>query len=309
MKSENREKLKVRMEQLKADRKERLKTYHKWMAKSLFGNFGFRKLDTEKRRGRITRDILIALMAVCSALIYWLCMTEVDVPRYISVILYIFYLMPIAFASIVYGWYGGVVCFTPFFVVAVLLSPGNAYFLFFHLVAIYVYSYIKAKNLCSSIVRTIVTGFVSGLFISLVYYLVFVLIAGESFSEVEASSMLIHLSNIVPQSVLICFFTYWFSSEKRAAFRNRIGYVETSPMSIMSEEGTSLRRGYRGLSGKIFAILLIEAVFMGVAAAFFANSLVPKMMERYREDQAQIVTEFTEDGKPTVKKVFVLQGF
>lgn len=301
MKSENREKLKERMEQLKADRKERLKTYHRWMAKSLFGNLGFRKLDTEKRRGRITRDILIALMAVFSALIYWLCITEVDVPKYISVILYIFYLMPIAFASIVYGWYGGAVCFTPFFVIAVMLSPGNAYFLFFHLVAIYVYSYIKAKNLCSSIVRTIVTGLVSGLFMSSVYYLVFVLIAGESFSEVEASSMLIHLSNIVPQSVFICFFTYWFSSEKRAAFRNRIGYVETSPMSIMSEEGTSLRRGYRGLSGKIFAILLIEAVFMGVAAAFFANSLIPKMMERYREDHAQIVTEFTEDGKPTEK--------
>ena len=56
----------------------------------------------------------------------------------------------------------------------------------------------------------------------------------------------------------------------------------------MREEGISLKKGYRGLSGKIFAILLIEAVFMGVAAAFFANSLVPKMMERYREDQAQI---------------------
>ncbi len=301
MKNENREKLNERINQLKAERKERLKTYRKWMAGSLFENFGLRKLDPERRRGRIIRDILIILMAVCSTAIYWLCFAETSVPRSVSVFLYIFYLMPIAFVSIVYGWYGGIVCFTPFFIVAVLLSPGNAYFLFYHLVAIYVYSYIKAKNLCSSMIRTIVTGLVSGLFLSAFYYLIFVLIAGESFSEVEASSLLIHLSNIVPQSVLICLFTYWFSSERRAAFRARIGYLETSPMSMMRDGETSLKRGYRGLSGKIFSILLIEAIFMGIAAAFFANSLVPKMMERYRESHAQVATQFTQNGKPTEK--------
>ncbi|HCM92976.1 MAG TPA: hypothetical protein DIS78_10475, partial [Lachnospiraceae bacterium] len=253
------------------------------------------------RRAYIVRDILIVLMAICSTGIYWLCFLDANVPEAASVFLFIFYLLPIAFTSIVYGWYGGILCFTPFFVVAVILSPGNAYFLFFHLVAIYVYSYIKAKGLCSGLIRTIITGLVSGLFISAVYYLIFVLIAGESFSEVNAASMLIHLCNIVPQSVLICLFIHWFSSDKRKDFRNRIGYAETSPMSIMREEGTSLKKGYRGLSGKIFAILLIEAVFMGVAAAFFANSLVPKMMERYRQEQAASVIESTQDGTPPEK--------
>nr|MCR5001121.1 response regulator [Lachnospiraceae bacterium] len=247
------------------------------------------------------RDILIVLMAICSTGIYWLCFLDANVPEAASVFLFIFYLLPIAFTSIVYGWYGGILCFTPFFVVAVILSPGNAYFLFFHLVAIYVYSYIKDKGLCSGLIRTIITGLVSGLFISAVYYLIFVLIAGESFSEVNAASMLIHLCNIVPQSVLICLFIHWFSSDKRKDFRSRIGYAETSPMSVMREEGTSLKKGYRGLSGKIFAILLIEAVFMGVAAAFFANSLIPKMMERYRQEPAASVIESTQDGTPSEK--------
>lgn len=301
MKSENKEKLKECMEQLKADRKERLKTYRKWMMHSIFGNFGFRKLDSEIRRRRIVRDILIVLMAICSTGIYWLCFLDANVPEAASVFLFIFYLVPIAFTSIVYGWYGGILCFTPFFVVAVILSPGNAYFLFFHLVAIYVYSYIKAKGLCSSLIRTLVTGLVSGLFISGVYYLIFVLIAGESFSAVNITSMLIHLSNIVPQSILICLFIHWFSSDKRKDFRSRIGYAETSPMSLIREEGTSLKKGYRGLSGKIFAILLVEAVFMGVAAAFFANSLVPKMMERYRQEHASSVIESTQNGAPSEK--------
>ena len=305
MKSENKEKFKERMEQIKADRKERLKTYRKWMMHSIFGNLGFKNLDNKMRRAYIVRDVLIALMAVCSIGIYWLCFLDANVPEAVSVFLFIFYLIPIAFVSIVYGWYGGILCFTPFFVVAVILSPGNAYFLFFHLVAIYVYSYIKAKGLCSSLIRTLVTGLVSGLFISGVYYLIFVLIAGESFSAVNITSMLAHLSNIVPQSVLICLFIHWFSSEKRKDFRSRIGYAETSPMSVMREDGTSLKKGYRGLSGKIFTILLIEAVFMGVAAAFFANSLVPKMMERYRQEHAAAVIGSTQDDtaseKPSTK--------
>nr|MCR5357088.1 response regulator [Lachnospiraceae bacterium] len=301
MKNENRKKLKEHIEKLKADRKERLKTYRKWMMHSIFGNFGLRRLDSDVRRRRIVRDILIILMAICSTGIYWLCFLNANVPEAVSVFLFIFYLVPIAFTSIVYGWYGGILCFTPFFAAAVILSPGNAYFLFFHLVAIYVYSYIKAKGLCSGLIRTIITGLVSGLFISAVYYLIFVLIAGESFSAVDITSVLIHLSNIVPQSVLICLFIHWFSSDKREGFRNRIGYAETSPMSIMREEGISLKKGYRGLSGKIFAILLIEAVFMGVAAAFFANSLIPKMMERYRQEHAAAVTEYTEEGTPTEK--------
>nr|MCR5233107.1 response regulator [Lachnospiraceae bacterium] len=71
------------------------------------------------------------------------------------------------------------------------------------------------------------------------------------------------------------------------------------PMAIMKEQKLSVKTGYRGLSGKIFALLLIEAVFMGVAAAFFANSLIPKMLERYRETQIAINTEFDSDGKPT----------
>ena len=303
MDKEIKEKLKEDYERYRDERRARLHSYRKWVRQSLFENIGLRKLDQDVRRRHIVRDVLIAVMAVLSIAIYWLCFLDTQVPEPVSVFLFIFYLIPIALVSMAYGWYGGIVCFTPLFVVAVILSPGNAYFLFFHLIAIYVFSYIKARGVCRSIWRTLLTGIVSGLVMSAFYYLIFVLIAGESFSEVNASSMLIHLSNVVPQSVFICFLIYWFANDRSAKFREKIGYLETSPMSLMREMGAAMKEGYRGLSGKIFALLLTEAVLMGIAAAFFANSLVPKMMERYREEHiSQVMGSVDEStGRPAVK--------
>ncbi|MCR5232554.1 MAG: hypothetical protein K6E53_01405, partial [Lachnospiraceae bacterium] len=110
MKNDNREKFKERIEQIKKERKERLKNYHKWVLHSIFGNLGFKSLDAGKRKARVTRDILIALMAICSAGIYWLCFLDANIPRTVSIFLFVFYLMPIAFASVVYGWAGGIIC-------------------------------------------------------------------------------------------------------------------------------------------------------------------------------------------------------
>lgn len=303
MDKEIKEKLKEDYERCKDERRARLHSYRKWMRQSLFENLGLRKLEPAVRRIHIVRDVIIAVMAILSIAIYWLCFLDAQVPEPVSVFLFIFYLIPIALVSIAYGWYGGIVCFTPLFVVAVILSPGNAYFLFFHLVAIYVFSYIKAMGLCKRVGKTLITGFISGLVMSASYYLIFVLIAGESFSAVNASSMLLHLSNVVPQSILICFLIYWFGKDKSAEFKKKIGYVEASPMSLMREMGTTMKEGYRSLSGKIFALLLTEAVLMGIAAAFFANSLVPKMMERYREEHiSQMMGPVDEStGRPAVK--------
>ena len=109
----NRESINERIKLIKAERKQRLKSYHKWMADSIFGNLGFKQLDSGKRKGRIVRDILILLMAICSTGIYWLCFLDANIPKTVSLFLFIFYLMPIAFTAVVYGWAGGIMCFTP----------------------------------------------------------------------------------------------------------------------------------------------------------------------------------------------------
>jgi len=272
-------------------RKNRIREYRRWVFGNLFGDLKWNTFSTAERRSGIIKYALIVLMSVFSILLYRFCFLDTGVSENQSVIVFVFYLVPIALASVLYGWVGGVICFTPFFVAAVIMSPSFAYFPFFHLLAIYVYSYMKAKNICRNILRTLIAGFCSGMFMSLAYYLVFVLVTDESFSEITISSLVLHIINIVPQSVIICFFIYWFTNKCSKRVKLALGCTEKeteSFVNVMRRGG----KGYRSLSSKIFALFLSEAVIMGVAAAFFSNSLIPKMME-----QRSISTE-AEDVPP-----------
>ncbi|MCR5595458.1 MAG: response regulator [Lachnospiraceae bacterium] len=271
----------------KDNRRKRLKEYRKWTLESLFGDITFTKLTPEERRRHIVRACIVAAMALISIFLYWFCFVYSDTTRAASVMAFLMYLLPISIVTVMYGWYGGMACFTPTFVAAMLISPGNAYFLFYHLVTIYIISYISIRKSCRTILRTIVAGIISGLILSWLYYLIFVLVTAESFSQASASSLLTNITNIVPQAILICFFIYWFDYKCSDELKLKIGCVPLSSKTFVSMVSRSIRSGYRGLAGKIFALLLIEAIFMGVAAAFFANSLVPKMMEDYHANMME----------------------
>ncbi len=280
------ERLKEKKERLN-DRKERLRSYRKWTLGNILGDLNLRRADGGKRRRHITQACIIAIMAALSIVLYWFCFLDTTVSSELSVFIFLFYLVPISFISVLYGWVGGIICFTPVFVVAIFVSPSYAFFLFFHLIAIYIFSYIKTAGICKSIPRTIIAGLCSGMALSLSYYLIFVLIPGESFSEVTIESLVRHIINIVPQSVVICLLIYWFSNKCAESLKNKLGCESTDSSSFINFMRDGKGHGYRSLSGKIFALFLVEAIFMGIAAAFFTNSLIPKMMEQSRAENFQ----------------------
>ncbi len=281
------------------ERRERFRNHRKWILNNLLEDFSWKKLSAEEKKGRFIRDGLIVLMSALSILMYWVCFLNSSIPVTASVLIFLFYLVPIAVITILYGWFGGVLCFTPIFIVSTLLSPSNAYLPFFHLVAIYLYHHIRKKDRCRTVPGTLLHGLLSGMILSGFYYLIFVLVTAESFSEATVASLLLHITNIVPQSVMICFFLYWFTHRCGDSVKQRLGCYHEKIEAIGKQIRDNVRNGYRSVSAGIFALLLIEAVFMGVAAAFFANSLVPWMLESDRAQRMEemAVSQGMSDGR------------
>ncbi len=272
--------------------------YYRWILNKLFSGVGLTFRDKTIRHARAVRYVTVLLLSVLSVFIYWLCFISESASDFVQFLVFFLYLIPIEIATVMYGWGGGIMCFTAVFIATVITSPSYAYFPFYHLVAVYVFSRMKRKKICSGIIRSVIGGIVSGLFLSAIYYLVFVLITGETFSGEGFSLVLYRLIVIVPQAVLMCLFLYWFDNRCSNSIRAKLGSADDSFEEFIKRVEGNIRRGYRSLSGKIFALLLTEAVIMGIAAAFFANSLIPKMLEDYRSKTESIPTSSYEDFKP-----------
>lgn len=274
--------------------------YFRWITNKLFSGVGLSSHDKAVRQAYVKRYEIAVCLSALSVLIYWFCFMDSAASDVVHLLAFFVYLIPIEVITVMYGWGGGIMCFTAVFAAAVIMSPGYAYFAFYHLVAVYVISRLKRKKRCSSLVHSIMWGIISGLELTLVYFSVFILVTEESFAMDNAQAAAGNMINIVPQSVVMCLLLYWFdnklSSEKRAA----LGCADEEIDKFITKVGESIRKGYRSVSRKIFALLLAEAVIMGVAAAFFANSLIPKMMEDYRsktEESAEAPEDLPAPGE------------
>jgi len=271
-----------------AERKERLRKYRNWSAKIIFGNFAWNKMDEDKKKSRIYRDLIVLSMAAISVLIYWSCFLDKEIPEMISISIFLFYLVPVSIVSVLYGWTGGILCFTPIFIAAIIMLPSFSYFPFFHLVAVYTYSFIYSRKLCRRISGTILCGIITGIILSLHYYLIFVLITAESFSDITTVNLLLHIVNIIPQSVIMCLFIYWFTNKCDEGLKKKIGCYDADTIAFATKIRTGIKKGYRSVSGKIFSLFLLEACVMGIAAAFFSNSLIPRMLEQYHAEENNV---------------------
>ena len=275
--------------------------YFRWIANKLFSGVGLTSHDKAVRQSTAKRDVITVCLSALSVFIYWFCFINSSVPEIGQLLAFFVYLIPIEIVTVMYGWGGGIMCFTAVFVAAVIMSPGYAYFPFYHLVAVYIISQIKRKKLCRSIWRSLLWGIISGFVLSLVYYLVFILVTVETFAMESASEAALDIVNIIPQSVVICLFLYWFDNKCSVEKRAALGCMDEEIEAFIAKVGENIRKGYRSLSGKLFALLLAEAVIMGVAAAFFANSLIPKMMEDYQSKMESDASASYDLYKPSEK--------
>ncbi|MBQ3791006.1 MAG: hypothetical protein II800_08735, partial [Lachnospiraceae bacterium] len=108
------------------ERRERFRNHQRWVLHNLLEDFDWKKLTVAEKKARAVRDGLVVLMSVFSILMYWVCFLDSSISTTASVLIFLFYLVPIAVVTVLYGWFGGVLCFTPIFVVSTLLSPSNA---------------------------------------------------------------------------------------------------------------------------------------------------------------------------------------
>lgn len=287
----------------RSKRLERKRVYYGWILNKLFSGVGLGAKALLERRARVLRGVILSSLVILSVFIYWLCFINTSEQVYVSLLVFFLYLVPVEIASVMYGWGGGIICFSAVFLATVIASPSYAYFPFYHLVALYFFANMKKKRLCMGVWRSILWGIISGVALSGVYYLVFALITEGTFSQVSSSVVLFRLIVIVPQSILMCLFLNWFDNRCSDEFRIKIGCSNRDFKRFIDQVEGDLKKGARSISGKIFALLLTEAVIMGIAAAFFANSLIPKMLEDYHNmaETAFLEEEFKPDRKPDIK--------
>ena len=91
--------------------------------------------------------------------------------------------------------------------------------------------------------------------------------------------ILLHTGSVLPQSFLICIFLHLFRTVFSDKAKASLGVIDRD-IDFRSEL-ISLRKGRKqpGISEKLFIVLLIEAAVLGVAAAGFANSLIPDLSD------------------------------
>ncbi|MCR5477646.1 MAG: response regulator [Lachnospiraceae bacterium] len=286
MKEEQKKTIAEAKDRIRRERRER----RRWFWQCVSGQLQWKTLGAYEVRGRIFRDAVVLLGAACSALLFYYCFVNETADLAMSTLLFCFYLLPVSMVTILYGIVGGIFSFSLQFIVALIFEPNTSYLLFFHLAAIYIVGTLRDRKRCATGRGILLHTFLSGIVLSPIYYLVFVMIGQENFSGV--ASALIHSASVIPQCFLICVML-WVYHNKLSAFDRQLLGVSGIERDMRDRIQAARRDGRRiGIGGKIFSLLLLEAVFLGILAAFFANSLVPTLMS---QENAEVGAYFISD--------------
>ena len=271
---------------LREERKRDLENYRQrrrenviWFLMNFFDRLSWKNLDKTERAGRIFRDCMIILAAAVSSVLYYFCFAAGLSFTILPAILFSAYLIPVAFIIVLYGFDGGIGSFTILLIAALIMQPSNVYLLFLHLVLIYCVWIVRKNRKCITWGSTIICSIVMGLILSGTYYSVFVMVGRASFRGMNVLPVLFHTGSVLPQSFLICIFLHLFRTVFSDKTKIRLGVIDRD--IDFKSEFISLRKGKKqaGISEKLFIVLLIEAAVLGVAAAGFANSLIPDLSD------------------------------
>ncbi|MBR1862146.1 MAG: response regulator [Lachnospiraceae bacterium] len=277
LKNKQAEKIKKRTEKL-ARKRARINR-DRWMFVNIVEKYSWKGLSFEEKRGRIIEGIVIAIASTLSVLLYHFCFGSGEIETYISMLLFSLYLIPVSSVVILYGQTGGKICFSVIFFIALLMEPSNVYLIFLHLAAMYVFTYVVEHRHCEKPSSALICGIVTGLIISGVYYFVFVMIGQESFATTKVDSLLIHIASVAPQCVAICFLTFLLKKGIPDKVKLFFGVRTCGPLQKDELKRVRFLKGRAGVGDKVFTILLMEAIILGIAAAGFANSLIPGLTD------------------------------
>ncbi|MCR4617159.1 MAG: response regulator [Lachnospiraceae bacterium] len=258
---------------LRLDRAVRLR----WYINNILEYFRWNDLTKDQRFGRFFRDIYIVVSAIISILLFYFCFVVGQDNLVLSTILFCFYLAPTSICVILYGFGSSIMGFTIFLIAALFIEPSNVYLLFLNLVTLYTVWNLRQYDRCSTKKSVVLSSIGVGLILSGFYYLIFVMVGQASFVNFDIRTMLMHLVGVFPQAIFVCVILYVYRNKLSERTKVRLGVLDDT-LSIKDElEKFREHKRKAKIGDKVFGILLVEAVILGVSAAAFANSLLPGM--------------------------------
>ncbi len=256
-------------------------------ADTVLGLAEWRGLSYECKVAYVIRAIAVIFSAIITLIFFRFCFMVDKGSVTLSYVYFNFYLFPIIFIVCMYGLTSGLVSFALTFVVGLFLARTDAYMFSYNLVAIFIVAAMKAPKRISTPGRSARSGILMMITMSMVYTFIFLIVGQESFTTLKLSVTLVHMGMVVPQTLFNVMWIYFLQNRFPKGLRPFFARFEPEHRSGLSFWPKEDEKGSRSsISKKLFIILGIEAIMLGIFAAVFANSLIPNLTQVIQREEA-----------------------
>ena len=190
------------------------------------------------------------------------------------------YTFPLIFVDGLYGIRSAMFSYTLILIPTIILSPGDAFLLTFHLVMIHVVDFCASHGFLKTIGKTLISGAVSGFLLNAVFFFVNHLVAEGEFSNIFSDVDYAGMTDIGIQilvAYVILYIGYRFLPESYTKIYP-VGRFKNHYKNAEYEEYLK-QTPKRPLGKQLIRILVIEAVVLGFFAALVVNALIPDLGE------------------------------
>ena len=197
-----------------------------------------------------------------------------------SLVMVLFYTFPLIFVEGLYGLRSAMLSYTLILIPTIIMSPGDAFLLTFHLALIFILEFCIRHGYLKTIGKTLISGFISGILLNGVFFFVNHLIAEGSFSnafeDVDYTGMMdIGIQVIIGYIVL--YLEYRFLPEEKTK-NFPVGNFRHHEKNEMYEEFKN-RAPKKTMGHALARVLTIEALVLGLSAVVVTNALIPDLGE------------------------------
>ena len=254
------------------------------MARLRWGWSNLVGLEADRDRSLFFRQLAVRCISVllCSVISIYLVYSSLfaeDITSAVAMVTFLFTLVPLGAMTAVFGLELAIITFSVNLVFFIFRSGGQAYLLSYVLVYILLVDRAVRKDRYRN-AKTVLKAYpLQHLFMSLIFYVLFVLVGQASFYQIDFQNMAVHFLMLIPQTLLSAYLIYGarklFLGKMPQLFRYHDFREAYSGLDFQVKDGHI----HGKISRKIYYILVSEAVVLGIASAVFANMLLPSLQE------------------------------
>ncbi len=190
------------------------------------------------------------------------------------------YTFPLIFVEGLYGIRSAMISYTLILIPIIIMSPGDAFMLTFHLVMIIILEFCINHGFLKTLTKTLISALISGFILNSVFFFVNHLVAEGTFSNVFSNVDFLGMADILIQ-IIIAYVILYLQFNFLPESRTRIYPVGRFKNHIKNNEYNEYLKHApkRSLGKQIIQILAIEALVLGFFSALVTNSLIPGLGE------------------------------